>query len=73
MKRCVNVKWSALKPEELVYVKAHIEEWAPPEGPCEPLASNTWNAAEVGVDTVPDMSGVRPAPDEAPCVVRECT
>ena len=69
IRECVNIKWSALKPEELVYIKAHMEEWAPPEAPCEALASDTWDAREIGGSAEPDMSGIRvDVPEEAPIV-----
>ena len=56
-----------MKPEELVYIKAHIHEWAPPEAPCEALASHTWDAAQIGVSAEPDMTGIRvDVAEEAP-------
>merc|ERR1711888_55584 len=44
IRQAVNVKWSPLKPEEIAYVKAHIENWGPPEAPCHALPSDSWNA-----------------------------
>ena len=66
IRQATNVKWCPLKLEELEYIKAHIGNWGPPEAPCHALPSSSWNAAEVGVESPPDLSDIRAQPAEAP-------
>ena len=47
LKEVVNLQVSSLEPEDLVFVKAHLKDWDTPVAPCEPPATDDWDATKV--------------------------
>ena len=49
LKDAVNVQATDLTPQELVYVKAQLQNWDCPEAPQKPPASDLWDASKVDI------------------------
>ena len=64
MREAVNIQPTSLDAEELVYIKAHIPRWLPPEAPTEPPRTDTWNAAHVDDAHPPSLEAVSVPPAE---------
>ena len=64
LREAVNIQPTSLDAEELVYIKAHIPQWLPPEAPAEPPRTDTWNAAQVDDAHPPSLEAVPVPPAE---------
>ena len=49
LKDAVNVQATDLTPQELVYVKAQLQNWDCPEAPQKPPSSDLWDASKVDI------------------------
>ena len=56
LKDAVNVQATDLTPQELVYVKAQLQNWDCPEAPQKPPSSDLWDASKVDI-SVPGKQG----------------
>ena len=56
LKDAVNVQATDLTPQELVYVKAQLQNWDCPEAPQKPPSSDLWDASKVDI-SVPREQG----------------
>ena len=56
LKDAVNVQATDLTPQELVYVKAQLQNWDCPEAPQKPPSSDLWDASKVDI-SVPGEQG----------------
>ena len=56
LKDAVNVQATDLTPQELVYVKAQLQNWDCPEAPQKPPSSDLWDASKVDI-SVPKEQG----------------
>ena len=66
VKEVVNVTAADLQPDELTFVKAHLQDWEPPIRPCEPPEATAWDACLQTGEQIKRNPNLAPQPSEAP-------